>query len=63
MIELIRARGYVWAISYGISVQAAGGVSRAELHAMVDLTLQAWPPLPAADGTGPQDRPQNFTSG
>lgn len=46
---------YVWAISYGISVQAAGGVSREELHAMVDLTLQAWPPLPAADETGPQD--------
>ncbi|MGN9842557.1 TetR/AcrR family transcriptional regulator [Nonomuraea sp. H19] len=40
---------YVWAISYGISVQAAGGASREDLHAMVDLTLQAWPPSPRTE--------------
>ncbi|MEU0571841.1 TetR/AcrR family transcriptional regulator [Nonomuraea sp. NPDC005983] len=40
---------YVWAISYGISVQAAGGASGEELHAMVDLTLEAWPPSPRVD--------------
>jgi AcrR family transcriptional regulator len=33
---------FVWALSYGISVQAAGGASRADLHAMVDLALSAW---------------------
>ncbi|MEO3887882.1 TetR/AcrR family transcriptional regulator [Nonomuraea sp. B5E05] len=41
---------YVWAISYGISVQAANGAPRHELRAMVDLALQAWPP---ASGSSP----------
>ncbi|MDL4775146.1 TetR/AcrR family transcriptional regulator [Actinomadura xylanilytica] len=35
---------YVWSISYGLSVQATGGATREDLHRVVDLTLNAWPP-------------------
>ncbi|MGW0521916.1 TetR/AcrR family transcriptional regulator [Crossiella sp. NPDC003009] len=33
---------YVSAVAFGISVQAAGGTSRAKLDRVVDLTLRAW---------------------
>jgi AcrR family transcriptional regulator len=35
---------YVWSVSYGLSVQAAGGATREELHGVVDLTLSMWLP-------------------
>ncbi|MEO3826461.1 TetR/AcrR family transcriptional regulator [Actinomadura sp. B10D3] len=35
---------YVWSVSYGLSVQAAGGTSREDLERVADLTLAAWPP-------------------
>jgi AcrR family transcriptional regulator len=34
---------YLTAVSQGISVQAASGATRAELHAVADLTLRTWP--------------------
>ncbi|MFD8986136.1 TetR/AcrR family transcriptional regulator [Streptomyces sp. NPDC059564] len=34
---------YITTVSYGISVQAASGATRAELHRTVDLTLRSWP--------------------
>lgn len=35
---------YVTAVAYGLSVQAAGGVSREELQATADAALHNWPP-------------------
>ncbi|QXJ20838.1 TetR/AcrR family transcriptional regulator [Actinomadura graeca] len=35
---------YVWSISYGLSVQAAGGVSRGDLNRVAALALSTWPP-------------------
>jgi AcrR family transcriptional regulator len=37
---------YTWMVSYGISVDAAGGATAEELHRAVDLALAAWPPQP-----------------
>jgi AcrR family transcriptional regulator len=34
---------YVMAVMQGMSVQAAGGASRAELQGVIDLSLRAWP--------------------
>lgn len=34
---------YVFVIAHGLSVQAAGGASKAKLNKVVDLALQAWP--------------------
>jgi len=34
---------YLTALTYGIAVQAAGGVSRDELQEMADAALRAWP--------------------
>jgi AcrR family transcriptional regulator len=34
---------YVMAVMHGMSVQSAGGASRAELQGVIDLSLQAWP--------------------
>ncbi|MER5974507.1 hypothetical protein ABT112_33185 [Streptomyces sp. NPDC002055] len=34
---------YIAMVSYGISVQAAGGAGREELHRVVDIALNAWP--------------------
>jgi AcrR family transcriptional regulator len=34
---------YVMAVMHGMSVQAAGGASRAELQGVIDLSLRAWP--------------------
>jgi AcrR family transcriptional regulator len=39
--------GYIAAVLEGMSVHAAGGASRDELHQIVDMTLRAWP-VPAA---------------
>lgn len=33
---------YVGALAFGVSVQAAGGASRAQLERVVELTLRAW---------------------
>jgi AcrR family transcriptional regulator len=34
---------YVMAVMHGMSVQSAGGASRAELQRVIDLSLRAWP--------------------
>lgn len=34
---------YIVMVSYGISVQAAGGATREELHRAVDVAFAAWP--------------------
>jgi AcrR family transcriptional regulator len=34
---------YVMAVMHGMSVQSAGGASRAELQGVIDLSLRAWP--------------------
>jgi AcrR family transcriptional regulator len=34
---------YVMAVMHGMSVQSAGGASRADLQAVIDLSLRAWP--------------------
>jgi len=34
---------YVFSVSYGIAVQAAGGATREELYRVAELALQAWP--------------------
>jgi AcrR family transcriptional regulator len=34
---------YVATVSRGMSVQAAGGATRKELHRVVDMTMRAWP--------------------
>ncbi|GAA3628522.1 TetR/AcrR family transcriptional regulator [Kineosporia mesophila] len=36
---------YVSTLSFGIAVQAAGGVGRDELQAMADAALTSWPPF------------------
>ena len=37
---------YVATVAQGLSVQAAGGAGRAELHAVIDVALRAWPARP-----------------
>jgi hypothetical protein len=37
---------YLFAVSFGLAVQAAGGASAAELHEVVDLLLSGWPAPP-----------------
>lgn len=37
---------YVMTLGYGIAVQAANGVGRADLERLVDTAMLAWPPLP-----------------
>jgi AcrR family transcriptional regulator len=39
---------YVTTVMYGISVQAAGGVTRDQLHRLVDLTMSSWDALVGA---------------
>jgi len=39
-----RLARYVMTVSFGIAVQAAGGVGRDDLQEVVDLALAAWPP-------------------
>jgi hypothetical protein len=40
---------YLFAVSFGLAVLAAGGALAAELHEVVDLVLSGWP-APPADG-------------
>ncbi|WP_242906123.1 TetR/AcrR family transcriptional regulator [Actinomadura terrae] len=44
---------YVWSISYGVSVQAAGGASRDDLRKVVELALALWPEQGAPDAGRP----------
>lgn len=45
---------YIAAVLEGMSVHAAGGASREDLHRIVDMTLRAWPAdAPAADAPEP----------
>jgi AcrR family transcriptional regulator len=39
---------YVVTLIQGMSIQAAGGASRGELHRIIDLALQFWPSRPNA---------------
>lgn len=39
-----RLSRYIFAISYGLAVQASGGANRDELMQIVDLALGSWPP-------------------
>jgi hypothetical protein len=41
---------YVFAVSFGLAVQAAGGAAAAELHEAVDVALSGWPAPPDGDG-------------
>jgi hypothetical protein len=34
---------YIMTVLEGMSVQAAGGASRADLHKVADMTLRSWP--------------------
>ena len=45
---------YVGAVMYGMSVQAAGGASRTQLHRVVQLTMASWDVL--ANGQRPASR-------
>lgn len=50
---------YVFAVSFGLAVQASGGATAAELHEAVDVAMSGWPAPPRADdgspaGTGKQ---------
>lgn len=44
---------YVFAVSFGLAVQAAGGATAAELHEAVDVALSAWPGPPQAGDVDP----------
>lgn len=37
------AARYLFAVSFGLAVQAAGGATAAELHEVVDLVMSGWP--------------------
>ncbi|HYB87906.1 MAG TPA: TetR/AcrR family transcriptional regulator [Streptosporangiaceae bacterium] len=41
---------YVFAVSFGLAVQAAGGATAAELHEAVDVVMSSWPGPAGADG-------------
>jgi AcrR family transcriptional regulator len=34
---------FVWAVCHGLTVQAVGGATRAQLRKVVDLAIRAWP--------------------
>jgi AcrR family transcriptional regulator len=40
--------GYIATVLEGMSVHAAGGATREDLHKVVDMTLKAWPAVTAA---------------
>jgi len=44
---------YLFAVSFGLAVQAAGGASAAELHEVVDLVMSGWPAPPGGGSPGP----------
>lgn len=37
---------YLFAISFGLAVQAAGGATAAELHQVIDVVMSSWPAPP-----------------
>jgi hypothetical protein len=50
---------YVFAVSFGLAEQAAGGATAAELHEAVDVAMSGWPAPPGGGdatpaGTGPR---------
>jgi len=48
---------YIWAVIYGMAVQAAAGATRAELKAVTRVALGAWPdPADTAYSTGTTGR-------
>jgi AcrR family transcriptional regulator len=43
---------YVFAVSFGLAVQAAGGATAAELHEAVDVAMSGWPAPLDGEGDG-----------
>ncbi len=43
---------YMFAVSFGLAVQAAGGATAAELHEAVDVAMSGWPAPPDGEGDG-----------
>jgi AcrR family transcriptional regulator len=43
---------YVYAVMFGLTVQAAGGATAAELHEALDVALSGWPAPPGGEGDG-----------
>jgi AcrR family transcriptional regulator len=44
-VDAGRLARYVMTVSFGIAVQAAGGVGHADLQEVADMALATWPPL------------------
>lgn len=44
---------YLFAVSFGLAVQAAGGATAAELQEVVDVVMSRWPAPPDADNDDP----------
>jgi AcrR family transcriptional regulator len=44
---------YLFAVSFGLAVQAAGGATAAELREVVDVVMSAWPAAPDAGSASP----------
>ncbi|MBT0768504.1 TetR/AcrR family transcriptional regulator [Kineosporia sp. J2-2] len=49
--DAARLAGYVMTVAFGIAVQAAGGLTRAELQQIAETALLGWPFTPPADPT------------
>ena len=41
---------YLFAVSFGLAVQAAGGATAAQLHEVIDMAMSSWPGPPAEEG-------------
>lgn len=44
---------YLFAVSFGLAVQAAGGATAAELYEVVDVVMSSWPAPPGGGSGGP----------
>jgi hypothetical protein len=44
---------YLFVVSFGLAVQAAGGATAAELHEVIGVVMSSWPAPPAIDGGSP----------
>jgi AcrR family transcriptional regulator len=44
---------YLFAVSFGLAVQAAGGATAAELHEAIDVVMSRWPARPDGDNDDP----------
>lgn len=46
---------YLFAVSFGLAVQAAGGATAAELHEVIDVVMGSWPAPPGESGSSPAE--------